>query len=523
MKTKINYGTPEAEGVPITEQSFSQGQRSPAGAPPIPQDTFVPGVGVLGVDIGGFAKGDILAQEFRLNEHKDARAEESLGIKKAELGVAVDYLKIAQEDLGIRLDTHAMDREKFSWEKDDRQKAAYIQDGMQQAAQQGGYSGVIDFLKVADPKQAIAFHAEKLKLDRAIMKTDVMKALGPNEIGKAKLESYGILGKMFQGVLNAPAADRQNMLDTMQPMLKQVLGDGAPKTLQEALPIGMLAVAQATPENQIFESQKMTSLSDTEIGKTSVALMDLTSKGYTAANNQTVKDLTEHLKTLRVKDQAEQAKLSESIAKKNSYDMTAAKDDATLRAKQMAADKDLANRYMKESIHTGDFLEQKQNFNAAYASWKSGQGGAAAQTSMIRSLGMMFNKGTFSDADAAAYAGSDSSLLQLIRDTKSMYNETGIIKANPSEIDRLKNVMDEMEKEKLKVQQSINERFKVLQKKFKVTDEAINYYKVPEQEQEKVQYSPLELQQRAQEAIAKNPAAKDAILKKLDSMLNQGQ
>lgn len=515
------YGTQEDEGTPLSQQTFGE-QRSTAVHAPLPNATYVSGVGVLGIDIEGYAKGDKMAQEYRLNENADARSEETLGLAKEQFGLNKDYLSIAQQDLGIRLENHENDMEEFGWKRDDRDRDMRIQQGMTQAADQGGYEGVINFLKVTDPKKAIAFHAEKLKLDSAIMSNETMKTVSMNDKPKALLESYGILGKVSMAMLNAKPEDRDNMFKTISPLLKQVMGDNAPQTLEEFVPIGMLSVAQATSENQISLQNKNLAALETEEGNTTLAIQQLAAKGLTPENDQLAADLNNKLKAMRASNQKAQEELTVTVAKKGAEDMRKAKDEGALRAQQMSADKQFTDRYRIESKDTGEFLTQKVNFDAAYQSYKSGKGGAASETALMRTVAMMFNKGALGDADVTAFAGSDSALLKLVKNTRSLYEKTGAITLNATEVDRLKDLMDNMHKAKSVQQKTINEKFKKLGQTYKINEDVISYYPTMEEKPEMPQYSNLELQKLAEEQIAKTPEKKDQILKKLQ-MLQQQQ
>ena len=522
----INYGTANNNPVAypaLSQQKFGLAEtQSPAGVhAPIPAATVVPGVGVLGADLGGYVKGDMLAQQYNMNNREDQRESEKLGLAKEKFGLEKDYLKIAQAELGIKMDDQAMEREAFSWKRKDRAQEDYIQQGMQQAAEQGGYGGVIDFLKTADPFKAVQFHAEKIKLDQSIMSTDVMRAVAPNEIGKAKLEAYGVIGKMGRAIMQAEPADQEKMFRTMRPMMEQVFGkDGAPNSLAEALPMYMLAVAQATPENQLFESNKTSMVLQSDLGKTTAALAELKSKGFTPENNQLALDLQGKLEGLRADSMKAQAQVTEITAKKNANLMASAKDEGTLRAQQMAVDKDLSTRYLKETKDAGEFIKEYGNFNAAYENYKQNPN-AVNQTAMNRTLAMIYAGGKMSDNDAIAFSGSDSTTVQLLKKVRSTYETSGMVVANPSEVERLHGLMSKLYEDKTPKLREINKRFKSLEKTAKVTDGAIPYYDVPEPKTEEPQYSPLELQKMAQEALIKQPHRKEEIMKKLQSMMPQ--
>jgi hypothetical protein len=258
--------------------------------------TYIPSMGMsIGPDLGGAVAGDQARQEYMLNQNKDARAEEDLSLRK-------DYVDIAREDLGIRKEDLSMKKEKFSWDRSAHDKEEQIQKGMADAAQVGGYSGVVDYLKDVDPERAIQFHSNKIKLDDQILNNDVLQSTAQNDKSKAMFESYGILGKMGTALLNAPEDQRDAMFKTMDPMLEKVLGPNRPKTLAEAVPTFMLGIGQATPENMLFASNKSSVLNETDIGKNEMAQNELIKKGATTENSQVLRDLQAHRKALQDKD-----------------------------------------------------------------------------------------------------------------------------------------------------------------------------------------------------------------------------
>lgn len=209
----------------------------------------IPGMeymGPLGPDLEGAVKGTQARQEYNINKNKDIRETEMLKIAQADLG-------IKQEDLNIRKDENKRSSEEFGWKRDDRQRDLNLKQGMIEASKTGGYTGVIQFLMQTDPDKAIEYHAKKLALDRDMMTTDTMKLTSANDKAKAMAEGYGILGKMGMGLLSMPAEDRPAALQQMQPILKQVLGENAPQTLEEATPVLMLGAYQATDANKLAE------------------------------------------------------------------------------------------------------------------------------------------------------------------------------------------------------------------------------------------------------------------------------
>lgn len=494
--------------------------------------TYVPGVGMMGPDLGGAVAGDQARQQATLRQNEDSRQEEQLGMNKVELGQKQDYLNIAIQDLGLRKEdlnlkklATGMELSKFSWAKEDRDKSQDIMKNMAAAGQAGGFSAVVDYLKGADPEKAVMFQTAKLKMDAAIMGNQVMQAQVPNELGKAMTESYGVIGKMGKAILDAPPESRNEMFKSMKPIMNTMFGDKAPETLEQFTPMALMAVAQATPENILYDKNKMGALMETDIGKTSVALQELAKQGKTPENDQTAADLAGRLAGIRAKDAKNQAEITKISAEQNAQKMQGAKDEGTLRALQMTADKDLSTRYLKETKGVGDFVDSKQNFDAAYNTWqdamKKNEGQGPAETAMIRSLGMMFNKGTFSDADAAAFAGSDSNLYQLFRKAKSQYETTGAIVANPSEVKRLKGLMDNISEVKEKTLSEINGRYKEMENIYHISPNAVRYYSLaPKEAPAPAPMGQAQLQQAAQDAI-KNGADPKAVQQRMNELMQK--
>ncbi|CAB4120943.1 hypothetical protein UFOVP1_46 [uncultured Caudovirales phage] len=168
--------------------------------------------------------------------------------------------------------------EAFGWQRSMVARQQAIMQGMSQAAQAGGYTGVIDFLKVADPDRAMAFENAKDNLDQNIMKTDVMKNITiPQAKQEAMFQAYGHLGSMGFALLHAPPGQQQAMYDQMQPMVKAVMGPNAPSNVQDFAPIALLGVAQAAGVNQLMQAQKTASNMSSKTGQ---AIDD-----YTKASN----------------------------------------------------------------------------------------------------------------------------------------------------------------------------------------------------------------------------------------------
>lgn len=193
----------------------------------------------------------------------------------------VEGYRMAREDK--RSDAYlGIQQELLGFKRTDREKKRMIDDGMIGAVNEGGYEGVIEYLKRVDPDRAIEFHKEKLSLDEAMMKNELYKGLMPLEKEKALAEGYAVLGKMGYSLLKARPEDRDNMYKLMLPMV-QKLNPNAPKTLNnEAVGMFLLAAAQSTDANELFKLNKAENNLKGEVGNAIIGKNYLLSQGYSA-------------------------------------------------------------------------------------------------------------------------------------------------------------------------------------------------------------------------------------------------
>lgn len=268
--TNYSESSPVASDVPPDQQpkGIVRPVESPQLAPGV-QSMTTPGV--YGPDFSGAMQGNQERQKYQLLQAESARAEESLGIKK-------DYLSIAQEDLGIRKEDLVLRQRKaddehteFTWKAQEYKEQKEIQAGMKEAAAQGGYGQVIDYLKVADPARAVQFHAAKLELDQKMMQTETMQAILPNEKLKAQVEAYGIIGKFGAAVMKAPPEEQQQMYDQVKPMMEQAAGP-MPDEVEQARSIFLLGAAQSTPEAILFQGVQTVGKYSTQVSKAAAEL-----------------------------------------------------------------------------------------------------------------------------------------------------------------------------------------------------------------------------------------------------------
>jgi len=525
----INYGTAGSEEVPLSQQSFGA-QRSPVKHAAVPEPTFVAGVGMLGPDLGGYVAGDQAAQEYKLNENKDARAEEELGIQKEEFGVRKDYLKIAQEELGIHKAELSMRQEEFGWKREDRLKGQVIEAGMQDAASTGGYSGVIDYLKKVDPTKAIAFHAEKLKLDTAIASTDVFQAVAKNEKDKAYLESYGILGKMFSAVNNAKPEDRQNLFNTMQPMLQKVLGAGAPKTLEEALPIGMLAVSQATPENQLFKSNGTIASTNSSVGKLDA---DINAKLKAGATPETDAGLKDMMAARDIYSVRQQKALLDKTNVELQMQQTKQQTATTLMNNTRNINKDITTA-SKDYI---GYMDQYTALQGGFNDLDKNPNNPSAQGTVSTIMASMVQKGVLTDPDFQRIAYSDAGMKKILEKGIKPWLNDEIVLLSPDEINNLKSVFTEVTKQKYGRQKIIEGQFqetidgngdiikkdeiRMPSKQFEMLQQQDKYDRIIKQHG--LDKYPKDVQMKAAYAIDQNGNDPQAVLKYLQSQQQQKQ
>lgn len=189
-----------------------------------------------------------------------------------------------QQNMAISQQVANENAQEFGWKAQDREKNQIINAGMAQAAQQGGYEGTIQYLQQADPARAQQFEYAKNQLDKQILDNQTLQNTLDTNKQKAMFESYGLLGRFGQAILNAPAKDREAMYEQMKPMIQQVVPN-PPADLQSAIPMFMLSAAQAMPASQLFAVNKEAADLKTEQGK---LIDDITkaSKTYGATSDQ---------------------------------------------------------------------------------------------------------------------------------------------------------------------------------------------------------------------------------------------
>ena len=167
-------------------------------------------------------------------------AREKIDREKEKSGRAERYTTILESDSDIRQENQLFKRE-------DREKEQSIMNGMVEASNEGGYEGVIDFLKQVDPERALKFDQGKKTLDASIMKNDVMKSTSKLTKDKALVESYGIMGKMGAAIMQAPEEERDAMYQQQKKLWKTVLPDASETWDAKMQNNTLLAMNQALP------------------------------------------------------------------------------------------------------------------------------------------------------------------------------------------------------------------------------------------------------------------------------------
>ena len=178
-------------------------------------------------------------------------------------------------------ETLDMKKEQFGWARGEHDRLNFLRAGMAAASQDGGYEGVIDFLKVNDPEKALEFTQSKLALDKSIMSNEVMKATSKRDIANAMVESYGVIGKMGAAILQAPASDLNSMYQQMLPILKTVNPEAPTNLNSDAVSMFMLSAAQAMPVNQLFGANKQIQNAQSQIGKLNADIENALNSGKT--------------------------------------------------------------------------------------------------------------------------------------------------------------------------------------------------------------------------------------------------
>lgn len=409
----------------------------------------------------GWMQGILTAKDLQLRQNEDTRAQGMLDI--------ANHADTRQER------TSQLEVEAFDWKRQDRNQEQFIDQGMAQAFQQGGYSAVIDFLGANDPERALEFTNKKLALDRSIMSNDVMRTTVPTAQAQAMVEGYNVLGKMGTALLQAPEKDRANMYAQMLPIVKTVNPD-APDSLDDnATSMFMLAAAQAMPANQLYEANQNRLSSESALGKLDVDIRSRMASGETLENSPLLRTMVAEYQS-----HADNAELAKQKIDSMKFDelgnsMKNSKDATQANATRYQLTANMNARLQGESKRFLELQDQKATFDGAIEAISTG-GGGAAQTAAYRTMAMMFNKGALSEPDVAAFANSDNMIQVAKKKLESVYGKDGIQALNPAEIQRLKILMDSVYEKAGQKQEVINNRYKAMADKFGVDQKDLSIY-----------------------------------------------
>lgn len=353
----------------------------------------------------GLYKGQMQQEELALKKRKVGVSEGLLKVQEGKLalsayetveniGIKKDYLKIAQTDLGLRVDSHMMKREMHAWKREDRETAKMKQQGMMQAAQSGGYEGVIDYLKGVDPVQAIKIHADKLKMENLMMNNEVVKSQVPGKQAAAILEGHKILARIGVGVLNTPPAQQEQAYQNMMPMVKKVW-PGASGDLAKDSTNLLTSFAISMPQNQIYGGGKQ----EQSLGQKIVALDAQINQAVALGKNP---QQDPNLKALMLDRQ----RLMEQQKKVGLQNLTM--QNRVEKDQQKLIDD--YNKYLTtNSKDYVQFLTFSERVNGAIETYKNNQQNQVARNIVARTIAKMANgAGVMTDKDVEQVVQQDA-------------------------------------------------------------------------------------------------------------------
>lgn len=460
---------------------------------------------------GGYGRGKLQAIESRRNNRRDMRA---LDIQEMQIQNAHQIqqgeLAIAMQDLGIR----QRDAEEKQYDFERRKE---IDAGLSSAMQEGGYTLGIEYLKNMDPMRAIAFHSEKLKLDDQILKNDVMKTIAPVEKQKALFEAYGLLGKTSAGIESLPQGERSKAWKMMLPMIKPIWPDAPEEYSTKAQIANRLFMAQGTPENILFASEKNSAVASTKLGELYKAKEELAINGQ--MDTPIYADIQKQIEGLRSK--SEEAILQGLEAK-----MKIAK------TQQQATES--FNKTLESS--STDYLKAMDSYSQVKAhieSLKDDPKNAYKQSVIQRMFIKSVNSGAMSIADeslgdqATGSAGLNKKLQSLISGSK--------VNLSSQEVMALSSAWETSIQGKLEKQLSVESKYKKSAQNYdNIQKDALRYpsqvyydmldaYKQQKTDDQVVAKLPSpEMQNQAKEALEKyknDPEKRAAVLEKIQQVL----
>jgi hypothetical protein len=213
---------------------------------------------------GGYAQGLLMnAQAKRAQESIDMDVEKTI----LDQNNRNREFEQSQQQLGIQLQDAALRKRNADYEIADRERQKTVDKGLSEALASGGYSAGIDYLKTADPNKAIIYHSAKLSLDKQIMENDVLRTTSEVDKQKAMFESYGVMGKIGAGIERAAPEEKERAWKIARPMISKVWPNAPEEYNADAQTAMRLAMAQGTPENMLYDTQKTAVELNSKTGK----------------------------------------------------------------------------------------------------------------------------------------------------------------------------------------------------------------------------------------------------------------
>ena len=445
-------------------QGFMKWQPDPRTGASVPMSGLATGLGdgssygdlstgVAPADIdAAWVKGRLMATDEQLAKNKDAREASDQG----------------------------MEEEEFGWKKNEYGRAVAIREGMAQAAQLGGYTGVVEYLKQVDPDRALEFEKGKNELDQALMSTDVFKMAHSNDKLKVMAEGYSIISKMGAGLLNAKDTNEaQAMWDGMKPMAEQILGEGnVPADIRDPRTQGMfmMAAAQNDPKNLIAQARLEEVKAGSTIGKLQQDARSYLNAGG-STNDQDYINIQNQIEALNNKAKQTHMLALGAEAKQKQAAVIQAKNEVQAKAAGAQLDSVAQKGYQKDSKNYEKYLESSAKIDGAIAALKEDPNNPVAQEALRRGIGMAYNSGAFGDKDAEAFSSSDGLAVQVWKKIQSA-GAGEVVKLTAEELGRLSNLSDHI-KDVNETRQAKTNRFWQQQSKDYSTDNhqvKINFY-----------------------------------------------
>ncbi len=422
------YATPDEQENGRVNQMMLQGQINPYQRPNKVQDlsavaTAPAELGPIDMPKGageGWAKGFLARKELERQTNADRRAEETLNLTKEEFG-----------------------QKRFLFEKE-----MSLQNGMANAAQLGGYNGVISYLEQQDPERAIDFTKRKLALDESIMNNEVLRATSKKDIASAMAESYGIIGKMGASIFMAPPDQQEAMYSKLLPILRTV-DPNAPDNLAEGTPNLMLGMAQSMPANAFWANKTTAQQAQSAAGKLQSDIDNRVARGETPENSEGLRNLLGQMSSLTNK------------AQKAQWDADKYEMDKDLQRKisTQTLVNGIQDRYTRDSKPFQEFMSSSTGIKNSLQVYLADPNNADAAASVKYHYAKMnAGGGVLSDTDLVKAVGENTALSQAMLDLqniglgqKKVFTET--------QIGNIKAVLDLMDKTMMNKQGKVNSHY----------------------------------------------------------------